>query len=340
MLAVGSQDANRFHPGMGTVFLKLIAEAVARRSRVSRGKNERRRSPARSTGFSPIFASSAVIRRARSIITAARSARSSTTPNRASSRAGAICKPDQVQALLAGEHRRGLAPASLRALASAWRSFFRYLAREGEVAINPATGLRSPRVKRKLPEVLDADEMTALVEVPGDDRRSRARSRAVRAAVFERPSRLGTVRRALARSRRRRRLAARDRQGLEDAHRAGRREGARRARGAARHRTRADGRRSARARPRRQAADAERRARATQEARAGAGRVEARLSAPAAAFLREPSARIVGRSARRAGTARPRGHRARRRSTRISISSTWRRCTTRRIRARGGSASS
>ncbi|HVV98052.1 MAG TPA: DUF484 family protein [Rhodanobacteraceae bacterium] len=29
MLAVGSPDANRFHPGMGTVFLKLIAEAVA-----------------------------------------------------------------------------------------------------------------------------------------------------------------------------------------------------------------------------------------------------------------------------------------------------------------------
>jgi uncharacterized protein YigA (DUF484 family) len=29
MLAVGSLDPNRFHPGMGTVFLKLIAEAVA-----------------------------------------------------------------------------------------------------------------------------------------------------------------------------------------------------------------------------------------------------------------------------------------------------------------------
>jgi uncharacterized protein YigA (DUF484 family) len=29
MLAVASQDPNRFHPGMGTVFLKLIAEAVA-----------------------------------------------------------------------------------------------------------------------------------------------------------------------------------------------------------------------------------------------------------------------------------------------------------------------
>lgn len=29
MLAIGSHDANRFHPGMGTVFLRLIAEAVA-----------------------------------------------------------------------------------------------------------------------------------------------------------------------------------------------------------------------------------------------------------------------------------------------------------------------
>lgn len=29
MLAVGSHDANRFHPGMGTIFLKLISEALA-----------------------------------------------------------------------------------------------------------------------------------------------------------------------------------------------------------------------------------------------------------------------------------------------------------------------
>lgn len=29
MLAVGSSDAHRFHPGMGTVFLKLIAETIA-----------------------------------------------------------------------------------------------------------------------------------------------------------------------------------------------------------------------------------------------------------------------------------------------------------------------
>jgi integrase/recombinase XerC len=79
-------------------------------------------------------------------------------------------KPDQVQSLLADEHRRkAYSPSTLRGIASAWRSFFRFLAREGEVVTNPAIGLRSPRLRRKLPEVLDADEMTQLVEVPGED---------------------------------------------------------------------------------------------------------------------------------------------------------------------------
>jgi len=79
-------------------------------------------------------------------------------------------RPDQAQALLADQHRRkAYSPATLRGIASAWRSFFRWLAREGEVEANPAIGLRSPKVKRKLPQVLDADEMTQLVEVPGDD---------------------------------------------------------------------------------------------------------------------------------------------------------------------------
>jgi len=79
-------------------------------------------------------------------------------------------KPDQVQSLLADEHRvKRYSPSTLRGLASAWRSFFRFLARDGEVAANPAIGLRSPKVQRKLPQVLDADEMAVLVDVPGGD---------------------------------------------------------------------------------------------------------------------------------------------------------------------------
>jgi len=75
----------------------------------------------------------------------------------------------QLQGLLAEQHRGGLAPASLGLFLSSCRSFFRYLAREGEVKVNPAVGVRSPKVPRKLPKVLDADEMNALLEFPTDD---------------------------------------------------------------------------------------------------------------------------------------------------------------------------
>ncbi len=76
---------------------------------------------------------------------------------------------EQVQALIAAEHRRGLEPSTLRAKLSAWRSFFKYLARHGEIGVNPAAGVRSPKVRRKLPQVLDVDQVSALVEIEGDE---------------------------------------------------------------------------------------------------------------------------------------------------------------------------
>ncbi|HEX5354354.1 MAG TPA: tyrosine recombinase XerC [Rhodanobacteraceae bacterium] len=76
---------------------------------------------------------------------------------------------EQLQTLIADEHRRGLEPPSLRATLSAFRSFFRFLARDGGIRNNPAAGVRSPKVRRKLPEVLDVDEAAALVEVAAGD---------------------------------------------------------------------------------------------------------------------------------------------------------------------------
>lgn len=75
----------------------------------------------------------------------------------------------QLQTYVAKLHRDGRAPATLSLFLSTCRSFFRFLAREGEVTVNPAVGVRSPKVPRKLPQVLDADEMGALLEFPTDD---------------------------------------------------------------------------------------------------------------------------------------------------------------------------
>lgn len=76
---------------------------------------------------------------------------------------------DRLRGLIASEHRAGLAPKSLHRLLSACRGLFRDLVREGQLAGDPSAGLRAPKLRRKLPEVLDADETRALVELPGDD---------------------------------------------------------------------------------------------------------------------------------------------------------------------------
>lgn len=84
---------------------------------------------------------------------------------------------EQIRSFIASEHRRRLSPKSLQRRLSALRSFFRHLLERGELAGNPAQGLRAPKAPRKLPQVLDADEMTRLVEVPTDNalgRRDRA----------------------------------------------------------------------------------------------------------------------------------------------------------------------
>ncbi|ANB01880.1 tyrosine recombinase XerC [Ectothiorhodospira sp. BSL-9] len=74
-----------------------------------------------------------------------------------------------IRALVSALHRGGKAGRSLQRLLSSVRGFFNYLIREGVLGANPAQGLRAPRTPRKLPEVLDAEQVARLVEVPGDD---------------------------------------------------------------------------------------------------------------------------------------------------------------------------
>ena len=69
---------------------------------------------------------------------------------------------------IASEHRGGLSPKSLQRLLSSCRSLFGQLRREGALPHDPTAGVRGPKVHRKLPQVLDVDEATLLVEAPTD----------------------------------------------------------------------------------------------------------------------------------------------------------------------------
>lgn len=73
-----------------------------------------------------------------------------------------------LRAFVAAEHRRGLSPKSLQRRLSACRSLYRWLLKQGRIAINPADGVRAPKAARKLPQVLDVDEAVQLVELPTD----------------------------------------------------------------------------------------------------------------------------------------------------------------------------
>jgi integrase/recombinase XerC len=80
---------------------------------------------------------------------------------------------ESLRGFIAAEHRRGLAPKSLQRLLSTCRSLLRHLLAEGRVAASAASGLRAPKAPRRLPQVLDVDEVQQLVEVEGDDRLAR-----------------------------------------------------------------------------------------------------------------------------------------------------------------------
>lgn len=71
---------------------------------------------------------------------------------------------NRMRGFVASEHRAGLAPKSLQRLLSSCRSLFRQLQREGLLDADPMLGVRGPKVRRKLPQVLDVDEAAALVE--------------------------------------------------------------------------------------------------------------------------------------------------------------------------------
>ena len=75
---------------------------------------------------------------------------------------------EQLRAFITAEHRRGLSAKSLQRRLSACRSYFSWLLKHGHITASPAATLRAPKSPRKLPQVLDADEASRLVEVPTD----------------------------------------------------------------------------------------------------------------------------------------------------------------------------
>ncbi|MFZ5622353.1 MAG: tyrosine recombinase XerC [Pseudomonadota bacterium] len=74
-----------------------------------------------------------------------------------------------LRAYAAACHREGLSGKSIQRRLSAARGLFDYLLREGRATHNPAQDIRAPKSERKLPAVLDADQMARLLDLPAQD---------------------------------------------------------------------------------------------------------------------------------------------------------------------------
>ncbi|WP_235840078.1 tyrosine-type recombinase/integrase [Derxia lacustris] len=70
---------------------------------------------------------------------------------------------------------RGQAPRSVALALSAWRAFYRWQARRGAVAANPALGVKAPKAARLLPKALVPDATAQLLDSDMTDARRAAR---------------------------------------------------------------------------------------------------------------------------------------------------------------------
>ncbi len=74
-----------------------------------------------------------------------------------------------VRTHISAKHARGHAQRSVQRALSCIRSFFSYLERNGDVTTNPASSVRAPKSRAKLPTLLDTDQAAQLLNfTPAD----------------------------------------------------------------------------------------------------------------------------------------------------------------------------
>lgn len=98
----------------------------------------------------------------------------------------------QVRQFAARSHAKGLAAQSVQRRLSAVRTFMKFLIREGVIGGNPAIVVQAPKAGRPLPNVLDVDQMTRLIEIPQTDAQG-VRDRAIMELLYSSALRLAEL---------------------------------------------------------------------------------------------------------------------------------------------------
>jgi integrase/recombinase XerC len=68
-----------------------------------------------------------------------------------------------IRAYIASCHRKGMAESSMQRLLSSLRGFYKHLLKDNQIGSNPAADVRAPKGAKKLPKVLDVDQVGHLL---------------------------------------------------------------------------------------------------------------------------------------------------------------------------------
>ena len=79
-------------------------------------------------------------------------------------------EPSQVRRLIAMLHAKGASPRTLALTLSAWRGYFRWLARHRNLRANPVLGIRAPKAARPLPKALSVETAQRLLDGELEDK--------------------------------------------------------------------------------------------------------------------------------------------------------------------------
>lgn len=91
---------------------------------------------------------------------------------------------DDLRQLLGELHDLGIAPRSQARIVSGLKSFFKFLVSENLLDSNPAELLESPRLGRKLPEVLSIEEIDSMIAAIDPESAEAQRNRAIMETLY------------------------------------------------------------------------------------------------------------------------------------------------------------
>jgi len=102
-------------------------------------------------------------------------------------------EPAQVRRYIAMLHAKGQSPRTLALTLSAWRGFYRWLARHRSFGANPVLGIRAPKAAKPPPKALSVESAQQLLSPPENDSPAEKRDLAMFELLYSSGLRLGEL---------------------------------------------------------------------------------------------------------------------------------------------------